>query len=123
MNLQPTSLTPSGTRKPYFDGWNTRHAAFKTRCAKCNARLTIPFNAILEGAWGWDKRFTPEEVSTIERFFQLEKGSLALSGGWPAIVSVTCNRCATQYIFYADFDEYRNSVYQIVAQGLATVFP
>jgi len=30
MNLQPSSLMPSATRKPYFDGWNTRHADFKT---------------------------------------------------------------------------------------------
>jgi len=123
MNLQPTSLTPSAMRKPYFDGWDTRHADFKARCTKCDARLTITFSAILEGAWGWDERFTPEEVSTIERFFQLGKGSLALSGGWPSIVSVTCDRCGTQYIFYADFEEYRNSVYRIVAQGLATVLP
>jgi hypothetical protein len=122
MNLQATSLMPSATRKPYFDGRDPRYADFQTKCARCDARLVITFNAILKGAWDWE-RFTPEEFSAIKRFFQLGKGNLALSGGWPSISSVTCDRCGTQYIFYADFEEYRNSVYRIVAQGLAAVLP
>ena len=121
VNLQPTALTPSLTRAPYFDGWDTSHGNFESKCTKCGGLLLVTFDELLQGAWGWRKRFTPEEVSAIELFFHLGIMGKGLSCGRPSINLLKCDRCETKYVFYADFDEYSNSVYRIVAQGLAVV--
>lgn len=121
MELLPPVLKPSRFRKPYFDGWNTSRADFEATCENCRAPMTIPFSQILAGAWGWKEAFGPAAAVAIASHFGLGDGSEALGGGWPSISQVNCGQCGAGHIFYADFDEYRNSVYRIVAQGFAAV--
>jgi hypothetical protein len=123
VQLAATDLKPSAIRPPFFTGWDTSQASYTTSCPNCRARLAIPFSALLRGAWGWEERFTPDDVAAIRQFFGLGTSSLALPGGWPSISECQCKTCDTKFVFYADFDEPRHSVYSIVAQGLAWVGP
>jgi len=119
MVLSPTDLRPSSNRQPFFDGWQTEDVSYECRCPSCQEQLTVPFATIHAGAWGWRERFAAVDVRTIEGFFALGSHSKALAGGWPSISRIHCEHCGAQFIFYADFDEYRHSVFRIVAQGLA----
>jgi hypothetical protein len=117
--LSPTRLQPSSTRAPFFDGWQIENVSYRSDCPSCHTQLVVPFSDIRAGAWGWRERFSSADAAAIERFFALGERSKALAGGWPSISEVTCDSCGAQFIFYADFDEYRHSAFRIVAQGLA----
>jgi hypothetical protein len=119
MELRGTSLVPSSNRLPFFDGWETTRACYEANCGECGGRINIPFSAMLHGAWGWKEQFGETDAPAIEAHFQLAEHCKALAGGWPSVSLVACTNCGTKHIFYADFDEYHNSVYRIVAQGLA----
>jgi hypothetical protein len=119
MKLGSTVLFPSRSRKPYFDGWDTSSANFQVSCESCRAVISVTFPQILAGAWGWKEKFGPEAAVTIRNHFGLDTGWKALDGGWPSISQVNCPGCGASHVFYADFDEYSNSIYRIVAQGLA----
>jgi hypothetical protein len=112
---------PSSTRRPFFDGWETKGASYGMSCPKCAAPISLGFTAILEGAWGWRERFTAEETAAIESVFELGEKCKALDDGWPSVTASICSGCGARHVFYADLDEYSNSCYRIVAQGLATV--
>lgn len=120
MKLHSSLLFPSRRRRPYFDGWDTSKADFAASCESCGANIAVPFAQVLAGAWGWRERFGPDVVVAVESHFALGAGRKALDGGWPSISQVSCGSCGANHVFYADFDEYRNSVYRIVAQGLAS---
>jgi hypothetical protein len=119
MELRSSALAPSRFRRPYFDGWDTSKADFEVSCQGCGERISVPFSQILEGAWGWRQIFGPAGAASIESHFKVGTGCKALGGGWPSVSEVDCGKCETTHVFYADFHEYRNSAYRIVAQGFA----
>jgi hypothetical protein len=117
MRLTATSLTPSASRRPYFEGWNTQEADYRFQCVDCKSSVAVPFKDVVAGAWGWRDRLGDADSAAVTAHFGLKKGSQALRGGWPSISFATCSECQTRYVFYADIDEVSNSVYQVVAQG------
>jgi len=119
MRLIPLSLMPREDRAPFFDGWDTTAAVYYFDCSQCGAPVKVPFTTMHHGAWGWKERFSPSDVASIQELFGLTNRCKAFEGGWPSVSDTTCGACGAHHVFYADFDEYRNSVYRIVAQGLA----
>lgn len=121
MKLKSTALVPSTTREPFFDGANLDSGCYSLKCAQCNAEIEVSCHSIYLGAWEWKENFSKNDKEAIEDFFSIQEKSLALTGGWPSVTLQKCRSCSSEFIFLADFHEYRNSVYQIVAQGAAYV--
>ncbi len=110
---------PDKARLPYFDGWETKNATYRAHCAECKAEIAISFSLVQNGAWGWRERFSEEEIETVENFFGIQAGRQTPPKPWPSVSTIECPACRTAYIFYAEYDEYRNSVFRLTAQGLA----
>ena len=120
MSLHSTQLKPSRTREPYFDGWDTAKAIYWCECSICQAKIAIPFSTVHLGAWGWREKFSPIEVKSIEMLFpEVKKAEQGSRRTCSSVSEATCITCNTSYIFYAEVDEYKNSVFRLVAQGLA----
>jgi hypothetical protein len=119
MQLRSTSLKPDGGREPYFDGVDTENANYRFTCAVCKAKMAIPFSLVHHGAWGWRNEFSEADVREIDGFFDLKPGRQVPPTPWSSISSLECSSCKTKHIFFATYDEYRNSVFRLVAQGLA----
>jgi hypothetical protein len=120
MLLQHTHLKPNVDRAPYFDGWETVKATYQCQCAECQVQIAIPFSEVHASAWSWRERFSMSEVESIESFFpETKKSDQRSKKSWSSVTAVTCGACNADYIFYAEVDEYRNSVFQLFAQGLA----
>ena len=121
MSLHSTRLKPSRTRKPYFDGWGTAKATYWCECAKCHREMAISFSTVRLGAWGWREKFSTTEVESIESLFpEVKRSDRGTGQSWPSVSQASCSTCSTKYIFYAEVDEYKNSVFRLVAQGLAS---
>jgi hypothetical protein len=119
MQFHPASPDLKRAHVPYFDGMDTENAIYQFTCAMCNAGLAIPFSLVHRGAWGWREHFAEADVRTIEGFFSIERGRHVPPTPWPSVSSIECSSCRAKHIFYATYDEYKNSVFRITARGLA----
>jgi len=81
--------------------------------------MTIPFTLVHAGAWGWRERISSEAVEAIETAFPAAKKTQTQLPAWPSVSEVTCHACGSQYYFFAEVDEYRNSVFRLFARGIA----
>ena len=119
MHLHPTPPEFTASQEPYFDGSDTENASYRFSCAVCQAKLQVPFSLVHRGAWGWREEIPEADVTTIERFFGIEPGRQTPPKPWPSISSIECSSCKIKHVFYASYDEYRNSVFRLIARGLA----
>ena len=117
MKLQLIRLVGRLSEENYFDGWDTSLANYKCQCSECGTELVIDFATVHSGAWGWKESFTQVEIDTLASTFILPTGRGAHP--WPSLSRVACAACKAVFIFYAGFDEYRQSAYRLTARGLA----
>ena len=119
MKLTKLYIKPSYSRKPFYDGDSSK--GYEFTCPLCQTVNEIPFRKLLSSAWGWKESYSEFEVKQIKSHFGIGVVGKPHDGGWPSFNLVTCSGCTNSFISYIGFYEYRNSVYRLTEQGLASV--
>jgi len=121
MELSHTDIKPDHSRKPFFDSDDLDSSSYKIVCAECGKDILASCRSIYKGAWKIDWQFSDEEEALVNEFYCIGSRNVSLTRGWPSLTKHKCLDCGTNYVLVANFHEYRNSVYQIVIQGVARV--
>ncbi len=117
--LKMKLITPSKTRRPFFDGWETDNATYRFSCDSCRSDILVTFSEMLQSAWGWKEKTAKSDRMTLAAIFHIDLARRSIADGMDAVIRSSCPSCGAVYFSHFWFHEYRHSAYQISLRAIA----
>ena len=121
MKFGKSILFPSYNRKSDFDSFNEIGKKFSFEFVICRNIIEIDFQSVVGQEFGWHSEFDDETYTQIKKFYNMNSVSKTPNGGKTAILKTACDNCRASYLIYAGVNEYHNSAYKVILQGITEI--
>ncbi|NNT72140.1 hypothetical protein HKT18_07940 [Flavobacterium sp. IMCC34852] len=113
---------PNINKKPDFTTGSILNNCFKFNCIKCESELELNLENQIKNLWlGKTENINVEEEIEAKTFYRIGQFRKATDGGLAVFDKIKCEKCKAEYVTYCGVNEFSNSAYNVIVQGIALI--
>jgi hypothetical protein len=119
MNFEEIEKVQIGKKADFTSELKNNSKDYSFHCKNCDNILKMNYENQIDNCWtGHSNKIEKELYEELKKFYNIGLFNKSIDGGFPVFDKIKCEKCKIEYITYSGVNEYYNSLYYVILNGI-----